>query len=186
MRKSIFIIIIMIGTTLTAQSTWKADKAHTGVNFAITHLLISEVTGNFTEFEIEATADDAFSNPSFTVTIPVTSINTGNSRRDDDLRSDRFFGVEQHPTMTFKTTGYEKTGENTFKLTGDLSMHGVTKSVTLDGKLIGVITDQPSQKLKAGLKLNGKLKRKDFNIGGDLAPISDEVDMTINLEMAQQ
>tara|TARA_R110002167_G_scaffold65757_21_gene186057 strand:+ start:341 stop:901 length:561 start_codon:yes stop_codon:yes gene_type:complete len=186
MRKSIFTFLLLAGATLSAQSTWKADNAHSGVNFAISHLLISEVTGNFTEFNIEATADDAFSNPSFTVSIPTTSINTGNIRRDDDLRSDRFFDVAKHPTMSFKTTSIEKTGEKTFKLIGDLTMHGVTKSVTLEGKLIGIITDQRSKKLKAGLKLTGTLARKDFGVGGDMAPIGDDVDMTINLEMAQQ
>ena len=184
MRK--FIFILMVSATISAQSTWKADNAHSGVNFAISHLLISEVTGNFTEFDIQATADDAFSEPSFTVSIPTTSINTGNSRRDDDLRSDRFFDAANHPTMEFISTSIEKTGDKTFKLTGDLTLHGVTKPVTLEGKLIGIITDRRSQKLKAGLKLTGTVIRKDFGVGGDLAPIGDEVEMTINLEMAQQ
>ncbi|MCK5442754.1 MAG: YceI family protein [Maribacter sp.] len=184
MRK--FIFILMVSATLGAQSTWKADNAHSGVNFAISHLLISEVTGNFTEFNIQATADDAFSEPSFTVSIPTTSINTGNSRRDDDLRSDRFFDAANYPTMEFKSTSIEKTGDKTFKLTGDLTLHGVTKPITLEGKLIGIITDRRSQKLKAGLKLTGTVIRKDFGVGGDLAPIGDAVEMTINLEMAQQ
>jgi polyisoprenoid-binding protein YceI len=86
----------------------------------------------------------------------------------------------------FKTTSYEKTGENTFKLTGDLTMHGVTKPVTLDGKLNGIITDERSQKLKAGLKLTGTVQRADFNVGGSGMPIGDEVAITINTEMAQQ
>jgi polyisoprenoid-binding protein YceI len=186
MKKSFFACIVLLGATLSAQSTWKADKAHSGINFAISHLLISEVTGNFTEFDIEATADDAFDNPSFKVSIPATSINTENSRRDDDLRSDRYFDVAKFPTLEFKSTSFEKTGDKTFKLTGDLTMHGVTKPVTLEGKLNGIITDQRSQKLKAGLKMTGTVLRKDFGIGGDLAPIGNEVDMTINLEMAQQ
>ncbi len=186
MKKSFFAVFILTSAIISAQSVWKSDNAHSGVNFAISHLLISEVTGNFTEFEIEATADDTFGNPSFTVSIPTKSINTGNTRRDDHLRSDDFFGAEKFPTLEFNTTGLEKTGEKTFKLTGDLTMHGVTKPVVLDGKVIGIITDQRSQKLKAGLKLTGSLSRKDFGIGGDMAPIGNEVEMTINLEMAQQ
>jgi len=171
---------------LSAQSTWKADTAHSGVNFAVTHLLISEVTGNFGTFEILATADDDFSNPEFNVTIQATSINTGNERRDGDLRSERFFDVVNFPTLSFKSTGVEKTGENTFKLMGDFTMHGITKAIELNGKLNGIITDRRSQKLKAGLKFTTTLKRSDFGVGGSMAPVSDEVEVSINLEMAQQ
>lgn len=186
MRKPLFLLFLMSCMVLTAQSTWKADTAHSGVNFTVTHLLISEVTGNFKSFEILATADDTFSNPEFNVTIETSSINTGNDRRDGDLKSERFFNVETYPTLSFKSTGVEKTGEKTFKLKGDLTMHGITKSVTLDGKLNGIITDRRSQKLKAGLKFTGILKRSDFEVGGSMAPVSDEVEITINLEMSQQ
>lgn len=186
MRILITLLCFIAYTSLTAQSTWKADKAHSNINFAISHLVISEVTGNFGKFDIEATADEEFSNPNFTVSIKTASINTGNEKRDDHLRSDDFFGVETHPAIEFKTTSFENTGEKTFKLTGDLTMHGVTKPVTLEGKLNGIITDERSKKLKAGLKLTGEVDRKDFEIGGSLAPIGNEVDITINMEMAQQ
>lgn len=186
MRKSILTLFLVAATTLSAQSTWKADKAHSSINFGITHLLISEVQGKFTDFDIEATANDAFDSPSFKVSIQTTSIDTDNTRRDDDLRGERFFEVATYPTMTFTTTAYEKTGDKTFVLTGDLNMHGITKPVKLTGKLNGIITDQRSQKLKAGLKLTGTLNRQDFNVGADRAPVGDEVEMTINLEMAQQ
>ncbi len=186
MRKSIYAFVFMFCATLTAQSTWKADNAHSKVGFAISHLMISEVEGHFGEFDIQATADDTFSEPSFSVEIKTASIDTDNDRRDEHLRSDDFFGAEAHPSITFKTTSFEKTGEKTFKLTGDLTMHGVTKPVTLEGKLNGIITDQRSQKLKAGLKLTGTLNRKDFGVGSKPFPVGDEVDMTVNLEMAQQ
>ncbi len=186
MRKSILILFLVATATLSAQGTWKADKAHSSINFGITHLLISEVQGKFTDFDIEATANDAFDSPSFKVSIQTTSIDTDNTRRDDDLRSERFFEVATYPTMTFTTTSYEKTGDNTFVLTGDLNVHGITKPVKLAGKLNGIITDQRSQKLKAGIKLTGTLNRQDFNVGADRAPVGDEVEMTINLEMAQQ
>ncbi|WP_019670527.1 YceI family protein [Eudoraea adriatica] len=186
MRKVIFILSFVAFATVTAQDTWKADNAHSKVGFAITHLMISEVEGNFGEFDIQATADESFSEPNFTVDIKTTSIDTDNDRRDDHLRSADFFDVEKHPSLTFKTTSFEKTGEKTFKLTGDLTMHGVTKPVTLEGKLNGIITDQRSQKLKAGLKLTGTVDRLDFGVGGDTPTLGDEVNMTINLEMAQQ
>ena len=186
MKKTIFMFSFIACTTLTAQSTWKADSAHSNVGFAITHLMISEVEGHFSEFDIQATADDEFSNPDFTVDIKTASIDTDNDRRNEHLRSGDFFDAEAHPSLIFKTTSFEKTGEKTFKLTGDLTLHGVTKSVTLDGKLNGIITDQRSQKLKAGLKLTGILDRLAFGVGGETPTLGDEVEMTINLEMAQQ
>ncbi len=186
MRKYLFVLFFMSCTVLSAQSTWKVDKAHSNINFTVIHLLISEVTGHFDTFEIEAIADDAFSNPSFTVTIETTSINTGNERRDNDLRSERYFGVETYPNIEFESTGVKKTGDNTFKLMGNFTMHGVSKSIELNGKLNGIITDRRRQKLKAGLKFTTTLKRSDFGIGGSMAPVSDEVEVNINLEMAQQ
>lgn len=186
MKKNLSLLALVFCSVLTAQSTWTADKAHSKIGFAVTHLLISEVDGNFDEFEISATAGDTFMDPTFDVSITTSSVDTDNERRDGHLKSSDFFDVEAHPTMTFKTTSVEKTGDNTFKMTGDLTMHGVTKPVTLEGKVNGVITDQRSQKLKAGLKLTGTIDRTEFGIGEESATIGSEIDMTINLEMAQQ
>jgi len=186
MKKAIVLVALFVGTVVSAQTTWKADNAHSKIGFAISHLMISEVEGRFGEFDITATADDAFSEPSFDVEINTASIDTDNERRDGHLKSDDFFAAETHPTITFKTTGFEKTGEKTFKLTGDLTMQGVTKPVILEGKLNGVITDQRSKKLKAGLKLTGTVNRLEFGVGGDTPTLGDDVEMTINLEMAQQ
>tara|TARA_R110002167_G_scaffold108398_8_gene276814 strand:+ start:873 stop:1433 length:561 start_codon:yes stop_codon:yes gene_type:complete len=186
MKKASFIFSFIACATLTAQSTWKADNAHSKVGFAITHLMISEVEGHFGEFEITATADETFSEPDFAVDIRTASIETNNDRRNEHLRSDDFFGVEKHPGLTFETTSFKKTGDKTFDLVGDLTMHGVTKPVTLSGKLNGIITDQRSKKLKAGLKLTGTVNRLEFGVGGNTPTLGDEVEMTINLEMAQQ
>lgn len=186
MRKLIFMLSIISSATMAAQSNWKADIAHSKVGFAITHLMISEVEGHFGDFDIQATADAEFSNPVFTVDVKTASIDTDNDRRDDHLRSADFFYAEQYPSLAFKTTSFEKTGEKTFKLKGDLSMHGVTKPLTLEGKLNGIITDQRTKKLKAGLKLTGTVDRLAFGVGGDTPSLGDEVEMTINLEMAQQ
>lgn len=186
MRKSIFIVSVFACATITAQSTWKADNAHSKVGFGITHLMISEVEGHFGEFDIQATADETFSDPAFAVDIKTASIDTDNDRRNEHLRSDDFFAAEKHPVIAFKSTSFEKTGDKTFKLNGDLTMHGVTKPVTLDGKLNGIITDQRSKKLKAGLKLTGTIDRLAFGVGEETPTLGDEVEMTINLEMAQQ
>lgn len=186
MKKTIVAIAFLTGLVVSAQSTWKSDGAHSKVGFSITHLMISEVEGHFSDFDITATATDTFGDAEFMVDIKTTSIDTDNDRRDDHLRSADFFDAEKFPTITFKSTGYEKTGEKTFKLTGDLAMHGVTKPVTLEGKVNGVITDQRSQKLKAGLKLTGTINRLDFGVGGETASLGNEIDLTVHLEMAQQ
>ena len=186
MKKTIFALAFLTCLVASSQSTWKSDGAHSKVGFAITHLMISEVEGHFGEFDITATATDTFGDAEFTVDIKTTSIDTDNERRDNHLRSADFFDAEKYPSITFKSTGYEKTGDKTFKLTGDLTMHGVTKTVTLEGKVNGVITDQRSKKLKAGLKLTGIVNRLDFGVGGDTPSLGDDVEMTINLEMAQQ
>jgi polyisoprenoid-binding protein YceI len=186
MKKTVFILALLAGAMVSAQSTWKSDGAHSKVGFAITHLMISEVEGHFSDFDITATASDTFDNAEFTVDIKTTSIDTDNTNRDNHLRSDDFFGAETHPAITFKSNTFEKTGDKTFKLTGDLTMHGVTKTVTLNGKVNGIITDQRSQKLKAGLKLTGTINRLDFGVGGETVSLGNDVDLTINLEMAQQ
>lgn len=186
MKKTIFALTFLTCLVASAQSTWKADGAHTKVSFTITHLMISEVEGRFSDFDITATATDTFDEAEFMVDIKTTSVDTDIERRDNHLRSADFFDAEKFPSITFKSTSFEKTGDKTFKLTGDLTMHGVTKSVTLDGKVNGIITDQRSQKLKAGLKLTGTVNRLDFGVGGETPTLGDDVELTINIELAQQ
>lgn len=186
MKKTLFAIALFTGLVASAQSTWKSDKSHSKIGFAITHLMISEVEGSFGDFDITATASDTFENAEFSVEIQTASIDTDNERRDGHLKSADFFDAEKFPAISFKSTGYQKTGDKTFTLTGDLTMHGVTKPVTLEGKVNGIITDQRSNKLKAGLKLTGTINRLEFGVGGDTPTLGDDVEMTINLEMAQQ
>ncbi|MBC2839404.1 YceI family protein [Robiginitalea sp. SC105] len=187
MKKFNFLILALLATlTLSAQSEWKADGAHSSVEFEIPHLMISTVTGTFGEFDISATAGDSFATPEFTATIQTTSVDTGVERRDNHLRSADFFEVETYPEMTFTTNSSTSTGEGTFDLTGDLTIHGVTKEVTFKGKVGGVITDQRSEKLKAGVRLETTIDRLEFGVGGETPTIGNELDITIRLEMAQQ
>ncbi|NDV42410.1 YceI family protein [Flagellimonas sediminis] len=186
MKKTLFAIALLTGLVVSAQSTWKSDKSHSKIGFSITHLMISEVEGSFGDFDITATASDTFENAEFSVEIQTASIDTDNERRDGHLKSADFFDAEKFPAISFKSTGYEKTGDKTFTLTGNLTMHGVTKPITLEGKVNGIITDQRSNKLKAGLKLTGTVNRLEFGVGGDTPTLGDDVEMTINLEMAQQ
>jgi len=186
MKKVIFTLAFMATLMATAQSTWKSDAAHSKVGFGITHLMISTVEGHFSDFDITATATETFDDAEFSVDIKTASIDTDNDNRDNHLKSPDFFDAEKYPSITFESTGFEKSGDDTFKLMGNLSIHGVTKPVTLDGKLNGIITDERSGKLKAGLKLTGTIDRLEFGVGEESASIGNEVDMTIHLEMAQQ
>jgi polyisoprenoid-binding protein YceI len=185
-KLSLFLSMVIVGTSIHAQSKWVSDNAHSKVGFGITHLMISEVEGSFGEFDITATASDDFDNATFVVNIKVASIDTDNSNRDNHLKSSDFFAAEEHPSITFKSTNFERTGDKTFKVGGDLNMHGVTKKVTLDGKINGIITDQRTQKLKVGLKLTGSVNRLEFGVGGNTPTLGEEVDIEINLELAQQ
>lgn len=176
----------MSAALVSAQSSWKSDRAHSKIGFAINHMMIAEVEGHFSDFEVNATASDTFGDASFEVIIKTASINTDIEGRDNHLRSADFFEAEKYPEIVFKSTSSEQTGVNTFKLTGELSMHGVTKTVVLDGRVNGVITNQRSQKLKAGLKLTGSFNRLDFGVGGESGSVGKEVRLTIHLEMNQQ
>jgi len=186
MKKTLFTIALLSAAMVSAQSSWKSDRAHSKIGFAINHMMIAEVEGHFSDFEVNANASDTFGDASFEVTIKTASINTDIEPRDNHLRSADFFEAEKYPEIVFKSTAYEKTGVNTFKVTGDLSMHGETKAVTLDGRVNGVITDQRSQKLKAGLKLTGSFNRLDFGVGQESPGIGNEVRLTVHLEMNQQ
>lgn len=186
MKKSVLLLSLIVCATVSAQSTWKVDNAHSKVGFSITHLMISEVEGNFGEFDITATANDEFNEPTFNVEIKTASIDTDNDRRNGHLLSADYFDAETFPSITFTTTSVKSTGEKTFELQGDLTMHGVTKAITLNGKVNGVITDQRSKKLKAGLKLTGSINRLEFKVGEETPTLGDDVELNINLEMAQQ
>lgn len=164
---SLLTAAFLISTSLSAQSTWEVDHAHAKVTFSTVHNTISDVAGLFEQFESSVTATKAdFSDATFELSVDVASINTGIKMRDDHLRSADFFEVETFPKMTFKTTSVEKTKkENRYKLVGDLTIHGVTKTVTMDLWYRGTITDPQSGNEIAGFQISGELNRLDFGVG---------------------
>ena len=185
MKTTLAMLALLTGLTTSAQLTWQVDNAHSKVGFEISHLMISEVDGRFGEFNVMAKANSAFNNPEFEVEIKTASINTDNSRRDEHLRSEDYFEAEKYPTIQFKSRSFERMNNKKFKLMGDLTMHGVTKPVVLEGELNGVIMDQKAQKLRAGLELEGKIDRIEFGVGEKNAAMGEEVELVINLEMLQ-
>jgi len=173
-------------------ATYKIDPAHSEINFKIKHLMITNVTGSFTKFEggMESDKDD-FTDAKIHFEAETASITTHNEQRDGHLRSAEFFDAEKFPKVTFDSTSFEKKGEDDYTLTGNLTMHGVTKFVTLDAELGGVTTD-PWGQSKVGFEIVGKINRKEFGLewnatletGGVM--LGDEVKLQINVQLVKQ
>lgn len=176
----------------TAATTWAIDPTHSEVQFKVKHLMVSTVTGSFSRYEgtVEMAGDD-FADASINFSADVTSISTGNEQRDGHLKSGEFFDAEQFPTLTFASTNMTKTGDETYDLAGHLTMHGVTKPVTLKVEYGGQMQDFYGQ-TKAGFELSGVLKRKEFGLTWDGVTeaggvvVSDDVRLVMNIQVTKQ
>jgi polyisoprenoid-binding protein YceI len=142
--------------------TFQLDPAHSKVGFEISHMVISTVDGHFNTFEGTIDMADRVEKSKFNATIDVASIDTGVKKRDDHLRADEFFGVEKFPKMTFQSTDIKGTPEN-MKISGNLTIKGVTKKINLDGKFLGAIDDGWGND-RAAFSAKGKISRKDFGL----------------------
>src|SRR5690606_10030796 len=181
-------VFVAAGIT-TAQSTWKGDPAHSKVTFSITHMGISDILGLFQKFDVSISASRAdFSDAVFQLTIDASSIDTEVQKRDDHLRSADFFDVEKFPSIAFTSKSIEKAGNNRYRLSGDLTMLGVTKPVTMDLWYRGTIENPNSKVQTAGFQLTGTLKRSDFDIGAKFPEpmLSDEVRIQADGEFIKQ
>ena len=167
-----------------ATTKWSIDPTHSDIQFKVKHLMITNVTGTFGTFSGEAnTEGDDFEGAEIGFSAELSTISTGNEQRDGHLKSPDFFDVEHFPTLTF--AGKELKGD---KLTGDLTLHGVTKMVTVDAEFLGIAKD-PWGNTKAGFEITGKIKRSDFGLtwnapteaGGVL--VSDEVRLLANVQL---
>ena len=189
MKKLLLAAALFLQASLFAQTTtWKNDKMHSKLTFTVTHLLVSDVDGLFKNFDVTITATKPdFSDAVFELSADVSSINTEVDMRDNDLKSANFFDVANYPKITFKSTSIKPDGQNKYKLTGNLSMHGVTKSVTMGLWYRGTTENSMSKKPDAGFKLTGTLKRSDFNIGSKMptAVVSDEVEIKADGEFGK-
>jgi len=177
----------------TAVSTvWKIDPIHSEIQFKVKHLVISTVTGEFTRFDATAEAEeDNFEGADVTFEADVTSVTTRNEQRDQHLLSDDFFAADKHPKIVFKSTSFEKTGENNYKLNGDLTIRDITKPVELDVEYGGTVQD-PYGNTKAGFDVTGKINRKDFGLkwngvteAGNIV-VSDMVTLQLSVQFAKQ
>jgi polyisoprenoid-binding protein YceI len=139
------------------------------MGFVARHAMVAKVRGSFDEFEGTLHIDGEHpENSSGRVTIQAKSIDTRNSQRDDHLRSNDFLAMDEYPEITFVSTSVEPTGDNTFKVTGDLTIRGVTKPVTLDVEFTGSATD-PMGNLRIGFEASGVINRKDWGVSWNAA-----------------
>jgi polyisoprenoid-binding protein YceI len=176
----------------TNSNKWVIDPAHSEIHFKVKHLVIATVTGSFDKFEgtLESMSDD-FSSASITFTADVNSINTNMPDRDTHLKSADFFDAANYPKVIFKSKEFKKLGESEYKLTGDITMRGVTREVTLDVEFGGTMKD-PYGNLKAGFELAGKLNRKEFGLNWNAVTeagglvVSEEVKLQISVELVKQ
>ncbi len=176
-----------------ATSTWQIDPNHSAAQFAVRHLAISTVRGAFTKVNGTVQLDDKdISKSSVEVTIDADSVDTRVPNRDKDLRSDHFFDAQKYPTITFKSTKVEQVEPGKLKVTGDLTIHGVTKPVVLDVEGPTSAVKDPWGNQRAAANATTKINRQDYGVkwnatmdGGGLV-VGDDVTITIDLEMVQK
>lgn len=158
-----------------ATTKWQADPAHSEIQFKARHLMITTVTGYFRKFDLEVeTEDEDFTKATrITLTADINSIDTNNAQRDTHLKSPDFFSAEQFPQLRFEGKEFKQDGE-VYQLTGDLTIRDITKPVTLEVDLVGIVVD-PYGQTKAGFTVDGKIRRKDFNLSWDAVTEAGQV-----------
>jgi polyisoprenoid-binding protein YceI len=175
-----------------ANTKWILDPTHSELGFKIKHLMITNVSGYFSDFTGEVETDgDSFGSAQIKLKVKAASINTNNLQRDEHLRNSDFFEVENYPEMLFESTGVEKIDDDNFKLSGNLTLKGITKPVQLNVEYSGTTKD-PWGNEKAGFIVTGKIKRSEWGVnfnatletGGVV--LSDEVKIHSELQLVKQ
>jgi polyisoprenoid-binding protein YceI len=192
MKKIIYsIALLTAGLQVNAQN-WKLDPAHSKILFNAEYLVISDVEGEFKNFDgTFNSAKDDWSDLKAEVSVQVASLTTDNEMRDKHLKSDDFFNAEEYPTITFKSNGIKKIDKNKYVLSGNLTVRDVTKSVEVPLVYNGTVKD-PWGNTKAGFKATGKINRKEYNLKYNNAAatgeavVGDDVEFTINAVLIKQ
>lgn len=174
-----------------ATTQWALDPTHSELQFKVKHLMITTVTGSIKSFSAELTSEgEDFTNANINFSGEISSLDTGNTDRDNHLKSADFFDAETHPTMNFVSTAVEKDGDD-YIVKGDLTIKGETKSVKLTAEFGGIATD-PWGNTKAGFTLSGKINRTDFGLSWNAAletggvMVSEEVKILGELQFVKQ
>ena len=180
MKKVTFILsLLLVSSAVCAQKSWKNDPMHSILGFEVTHLGIADVPGHFEDYDVVIrSSKEDFSDAMVELTVRTASIDTRVKQRNDHLKSADFFNVEKYPTMTFKSNSIKPAGKNKYKLSGELTLNGVTKPVTVNMEYRGTTANPNANGAPvAGIQITGEIKRSEFKLGGGFpAPmISDEV-----------
>ncbi len=180
-------ITFLTSFTMVNPISWSLDKAHAKLGFTITHLMVSDVEGSFKTFDAKITAHkDDFSDAIAELTAEVKSIDTENQQRDQHLLGPDFFDADNFPTITFKSKSFTKSTNNEYKVIGDLTMHGITKQIELTA-IAKTGTNPMNKKTITGFKVNGVIKRTDFNLSPSTpsAMLGNEVTISANAEFSK-
>lgn len=168
------------------KNTWKLDGGHSSMRFSVKHMGIANFNGSFERFDLTLkTVGEDFSTMEVEFSADVNSINTANKMRDEHLMSEDFFNAEKFPKLTFKSKSVKKKGKNTYLISGDFTMHGVTKTVELTAvhNATVKVKDEGKEIPLAGLKVSGSVKRSDYGVSPDFKDIADEVFLDADLEV---
>lgn len=185
------VLVAPVTDALAEPQEYQFDKGHTQIRISWNHLGLSEQSALFRAYSGSVTFDQAdVANSAVNVTIDPASIDTGVPKFDDHMKSSDFFHVEQHPEVTFKTTEVVQTGPNTGRMTGDLTIKGITRPVTLDVTLnftgdhpLAAFSDKYKGRKAAGFNATGRVLRSEFDLGRNAPLVSDWVDIEINTEL---
>src|ERR1039457_6215688 len=177
---------------LAAAATWNIDPDHSNISFKVKHLMVSNVKGNFDKHTGTVEINDKdITKSKVQVTIDTNSINTSVQKRDEHLRSADFFDVAKYPTMTFVSKEVAKAGNDKLKVTGDLTIHGITKEVVLDVDPISNESKDPWGSIRRGTSASTKINRKDFGLVWNKAletggvVVGDEITINLEIEMVK-
>ena len=192
--RTLIVLVVVIAAPLAASAdTWQIDPVHTTVGFSVRHMTISTVRGQFNKVAGTITANDNDpATAAIEATIDTASIDTHSPDRDSDLKSANFLDVAKYPTMTFKSKKIEAAGPGKYNVVGDLTLHGVTKEVTLAVEATGAPIKDPWGNMRAGATATTTINRKDFGLtwnkmieaGG--AVVGDAVAVEIDVEAVKK
>jgi len=174
------------------ETNWNIDATHSEIGFKVKHMMISNVRGKFAAFNaIAKTHGDDFSSAKFDFSAAINSIDTGVTDRDAHLKSDDFFNAEKFPEMVFKSTGIEKKDDENFIINGELTIRDITQPIALTAEFSGIVQD-PYGQTKAGLSVNGKIKRSEFGLlwsavteAGKVV-VSDDIHLNCDMQFVKE
>ncbi len=188
MKISKLLLVVTLGfvsTAVQSADTFKIDPVHSSIVFSVTHLGVSDFYGRFNDVSGTVVLDEADpSKGSIDLTIPIESLDTHNGKRDQHLKSPDFFNAKQFPVMTFKSKKVEGSGD-TLKASGDLTLHGVTKPLTLEIKRVRRAKGMEGE-IRAGGEAQFTIKRSDHGMNFMQGPLGDEVNIIVSLEGVKQ